>query len=476
MPLGLTAAMLATLTGCGNSSDSSNSTGSSASAAVDSKLSADEVYQIVKQGYVYAYPAMLSDLSMRQGSNFAKPTGQVSQAPVNQFSHATAFTPPEFHAVVRPNVDTLYSIADYDLTEPIVLSVPAVDRYYLMQMSSIWTDVFDAPGSRTTGNAAHDFLLAGPGWNGTVPDGLELIKSPTRRGNIIGRTQTNGPEDYDAVHKIQAGYKLTPLSKWGKGDYTPPEGKVDSSVDMKTPPPVQIDKMDAVTFWNGFAALLEDNPPGPYDYPIMQQLRRAGFTPGKGFDLAKASNDIRDAYTRATTDGNALVHQLGAQASGKGQPGWIYSTTGGAFGVDYNARAAVANFALGENLPQDAVYPSGTTDATGAPLDGANNYVMHFDAGKLPPVQGFWSLTAYDADGYLIPNPINRYAIGDRNKFTPNPDGSVDLYLQATSPGPDKEANWLPVATGPFTLMMRLYWPQQSVIDRTWTPPAVTRA
>jgi hypothetical protein len=187
--------------------------------ATPHEMFGQEAYEIVKDAYVYAYPLLLSDLTLRQQTNFAEPTGKLAQAPLNQFSHATGFTPPDWKVVVRPNVDTLYSPATLDLgPEPVVLSVPATDRYFVLPMMSLWTDMFAVPGTRTTGrNTAQDFLLVGPNWRGDAPAGLEIIRSPTRIMNIGGRTQTNGVADYENVHKIQEGYKLTPLSAWGKG-------------------------------------------------------------------------------------------------------------------------------------------------------------------------------------------------------------------------------------------------------------------
>lgn len=440
-------------------------------------LSEQQAYEIAKDAYVYAYPLVLEYMTTIQAANYAEPTGVPTQAPFNQFGHAKAFPPADFKAVVRPNVDTLYSVASLDLgREPIVLSVPATDRYFMLPMLSLWTDVFAAPGTRTTGrNTAREFLVVGPRWQGAAPRGLEIIRSPTRFVAVAGRTQTNGAADYDNVHKIQAGYKLTPLSAWGKGNYVPPKGKVDPAIDMKTPPPVQVEKMDASTFFGRFAELLKDNPPNAHDYPMIHRLERVGFKVGQSFNLTAAPPAIRQAFERATSDGKGLVAKLGKQAAGTGGKGWVYNVRSADFGVDYPYRAAVASYGLGMNLPQDAVYPSLSMDADGQPLDGDNKYVLRFDKAKFP-VEGFWSLTAYDAEGYLIPNALNRQAIGDRSNLASNADGSLDLYIQAGSPGPDKEANWLPVAKGPFTLMLRLYAPKGEVLDRTWTPPPIARA
>ena len=441
-------------------------------------ITEQQAYEIAKDAYVYAYPLVLEYVTKIQGTNYVEPTGIPAQSPFNQFGHARAFPPADFKIVVRPNADTLYSVANLDLgREPVVLSVPATDRFFLLPMLSLWTDVFAAPGTRTTGrNTARDFLVVGPRWQGTAPSGLEIIRSPTRFVAIGGRTQTNGPDDYANVHRIQAGYKLTPLSAWGKGDYVPPKNVVDPKIDMKTPPPIQVERMDAAAFFGRFAELLTDNPPNALDYPMIHRLERVGFRVGQSFDLNSAPPAIKQAFERATSDGKALVAKLGREAAGAGGKGWVYNVRSADFGVDYAYRAAVAYYALGMNLPQDAVYPSLSMDAEGRPLDGSTRYVLHFDRGKLPPVEGFWSLTAYDSEGYFIPNSLNRQAIGDRSNLTFNADGSLDLYIQTESPGASKQANWLPVAKGPFTLMLRLYAPKNEVLDRTWTPPPIAQA
>ena len=292
---------------------------------------------------------------------------------------------------------------------------------------------------------------------------------------VRGRTQTNGKADYENVWKIQDGYKLTLLSGWGKADYAPPKGTVDPKVDMKTPPPVQVASMDAATFFARFAELLKDNPPNQVDYPTLHRMERIGIRVGEDFDLTTASPEIKDALERGAADGKSTVVAQAKKFSGGSGKGWLYRTDGGAYGVNYLFRSAIAEYGLGYNLPQDAIYSSVATDSEGRPLDGASNYVLHFDKGKLPPVRAFWSVTAYDKDGYFIPNSINRQAIGDRDKLAPNSDGSVDLYIQADSPGAEKEGNWLPVAKEPFNLLMRLYWPSDEILNGTWTPPLLTR-
>jgi hypothetical protein len=447
-------------------------------AATEPTVSDQEAFEIARDAYVYGYPMMLMDVSFKQFTNYSEPTGIVTQAPYNQFSHAQAFPPSEFKTVVRPNVDTLYSSANLDLDpEPIVLSVPATDRYFMLPLLSMWTDVFAVPGTRTTGrNTERQFLLVSPTWQGEVPSGLEIIRSPTRLVGIGGRTQTNGVADYELVHQIQQGYKLTPLSAWGKGPYTAPKSKVDPAVDMKTPPPAQIEGMDAKTYFGRFALLLNDNPPGPFDYPMVHRLERIGFHAGRKFDLDAMPPSIKIAFERAVTAGKIAVVKAARQASGEGEKGWVYTTRSGAYGVDYLYRAAIALCCLGENLPQDAVYPSLSTDSDGQALDGNHNYVLRFAKGEFPPADAFWSVTAYDPEGYFIANSVKRQAIGDRDKLVIGADGSLELYIQTKNPGTARAANWLPVDSQPFTLMMRIYSPTDALLTGAWTPPPVRRS
>lgn len=439
-------------------------------------ISEHEAQSIARDAYIYAYPLVLMDVSRQQLVNYVEPSPDHPGAgPANRFIHIREFPDPQFKTVIRPNADTLYSSAWLDLkNEPMVLSVPATDRYFLLPMLSMWTDVFASPGTRTTGrDEARTFLIAGPGWMGNAPAHMELIHSPTRYVWIIGRTQANGQADFANVRRIQDSYRLTPLISFGESNYSPPKGHVDPAIDMKTPPPNQVDKMDAATFFARFAELLKDNPPNQVDYPIVHQLERVGLVIGKSFNLNAAPPEIRTAFEHGDQEArNLLAASLKNSTTGSD---WKFMI-GGAYGVDYLHRAFVARAGLGANLPQDAIYPAIAQDSQGQPLDGNKSYILHFPKGQQPPVNAFWSLTAYDADGYFIPNSIARQAIGDRDKLALNPDGSLDIYVQAASPGKDKESNWLPVAKGPFNLLLRLYWPKEAILDKSWSPPVVAQA
>jgi hypothetical protein len=379
-------------------------------------------------------------------------------------------------AVVRPNFDTLYSSGWLDLTkEPMVVSVPDTrGRYYLLPMLDMWTDVFASPGWRTTGTEAANFLVTPPGWSGTVPADFTQIKATTPYVWIIGRTKTDGPADYDAVHKIQAGYRITPLSQWGK-EPVAPEVKIDPSIDMKTPPKIQVDTMPAGRFFAYAAELLKLHPPHATDEPIIARLKRIGFEPGKSFDLDKADPAVKNALDTAPEDAQKLmawkVPTLARVANY-----WSMNTdTMGVYGNYYLKRAIVTQLGLGANLPEDAIYPLNLGDSEGKPLDGANNYAIHFDKDQIPPAEAFWSITLYDPEGFQVANPLNRFAVSSWMPFKYNSDGSLDLYFQNGSPGAGKEANWLPAPKGPFNLTMRLYAPKSDALTGKWNPPPVTK-
>lgn len=441
-----------------------------------SAVSDQDAYEIVRDAYVYAYPMLVMDATRRVATNFVD-SSPIGYGPPNRFNHALAFPGADFKAVIRPNVDTLYSSAWLDLgAEPMVLSVPAADRYFMLPLLSLWSDVFAVPGTRTTGALrAQDFLVVGPQWTGAVPSGLKLIRSPTRWVWIIGRTQTNGAADYANVHRLQSQYGLVPLSAWGKADYVPPKGKFDPEIDMKLPPPVQVDRMNAAAFFVRFSQLLKDNPPNLADYPTLHRLERVGFVAGSDFDFEAASPRVKQAFERGTADAKKIIAQAARSQFSASGAGWAYRLTGGAYGVDYLYRAAIAYAALGYNLAQDAVYPSLSTDSEGRQLNGQHRYAIHFAKGQLPPANAFWSLTAYDTQGYFIPNAINRQAIGDRDPLVMNEDGSLDIYMQAEPPGQIKNANWLPVGNAPFNVMLRVYSPRTDILTGAWTPPVLRR-
>jgi hypothetical protein len=292
---------------------------------------------------------------------------------------------------------------------------------------------------------------------------------------IIGRTQTTGKPDFAAVRALKAKYKLIPLSAWGKA-YTPlAEVPVDLKVDVKTPPVEQVSKMDSVAFFGRLADLLKDNPPTVADKPMTEKLARLGIVPGQPFDTTKISPAAAKGIERSATAGWEQIIAEARKPQGKMINGWDVMGDLGRYGTNYLFRAVVALVGLGANLPEDAVYPHAKVDADGKPLTGASKYTIHFPQGQLPPVKAFWSITMYNSKQFFVDNPLDRYAIGDRDELKFNDDGSLTLYVQNESPGKNHESNWLPAPKDSFNLFMRLYWPKQEIVDGTWSPPAVKR-
>ena len=448
----------------------------SSPASAGTAVTAAEAASIGVDAYLYFYPLLSMDVTRKQFTNI-EPGKAFGKGPMNMFTNIPEYPPGTFRGVVRPNFDTLYSSAWLDMTkEPVVISAPDTGgRYYLLPMLDMWTDVFASPGWRTTGTTAADYLVTPPGWSGKVPDGVTQIPAPTPYVWIIGRTKTDGPADYDAVHKIQAGYKVTPLSQWG-GEVKPPQVTIDPAVDMTTPPKVQVDTMTADTYFAYAAELLKANPPHITDQPIIAQLKKIGFEPGQSFDLSKAPSEVQEGLKLAPAKALQLMAWK-VPTVARVANGWSMNTdTMGVYGNYYLKRAIIAQQGLGANLPEDAIYPLNLADSTGKPLNGESNYVLHFEKDQIPPVNAFWSVTLYDQDGFQVPNALNRFAVSSWMPFAFNADGSLDLHFQSESPGKDKEANWLPAPKGPFNLTMRLYAPKSDALTGRWNPPAVAKA
>ncbi len=426
------------------------------------------------EAYIYSYPLVTMEVTRRVMTNTVTPEG--FHAPLGQFGHARQYPDASFKGVTTPNADTLYSFAWLDLSkEPYILSLPdEKGRYYLMPMLDAWTNVFAVPGTRTTGTKAQKYAITGPGWQGKLPPGVKEFKSPTNMVWIIGRTYCTGtPADYKLVHAIQNKYRLTPLSAYGK-PYTPPNGIVDPNVDMKTSGREQVNRMDAAGYFKIMAEVMKANPPSAADAPMVAKLAQIGIVPGQDFDMSKLNLAVAKGLQGVPKPAQEQIMAHGKNA-GVSLNGWTFMLKTGVYGTDYLQRALVTAVGLGANLPQDAVYPLTTVDSEGQPLDGAHRYVLHFPQGQTPPAKGFWSLTMYTSGLFFVANPLNRYTLSSRFKFKYNKDGSLDLYAQKDSPGKDKESNWLPAPADKFALMLRLYWPQESVLQGAWKPPAVKR-
>lgn len=445
------------------------------------KLSLDnitqqEAYEIGIEAYHYFYPLITMDFTRRVCTNY-KSGEKPGFGPVNTFHHLRQFPPANFRAVVRPNFDTLYTVAWVDISkEPMIVLTPDTNgRYYLLPMLDMWSNVFAVPGKRTTGTQAQQYAIIPQGWTGELPEAIEKIESLTPYVWIIGRIQTNGVEDYPAVNKIQDGFKIVPLSHWG-GTVEPVETVIDTTLDMKTDPLKQINSMSASQYFSYGAELLKINPPQVTDWSTIARLQRIGIEQGKSFDFNNVPVAIQAGLQKAVVDGlKIMMEKLPTLA--RIENGWQMNTdTMGVYGNYYLKRAIVAMVGLGANQPEDAIYPMNVFDANGKPMEGQNKYVLHFEKDQLPPVEAFWSITMYDAEGFQVANKLNRFAIGDRDALKYNSDGSLDIYIQNVYPEDDKVSNWLPSpAEGILGVTMRLYAPKASALNGIWNPPAVKK-
>ena len=448
--------------------------------AAEAAVKEREARDTAIEGYIYAYPLVTMELTRRVMTNVEK--ADATRAPMGQFLRIRTYPPVDDHAVTAPNADTLYTIVWLDVSkEPWVVSIPDMKgRFFLFPMLDGWTNVFEDPGKRTTGTGPQQYAITGPGWSGTLPQGVTEYKSSTGIVWVLGRIYCAGtPEDYKAVHALQDKVSAVPLSAYGK-PYTPEPGKVDPGVDMKTAAREQVNALDAAAYFKLFAELLKTNPPAAEDAPMVAELAKIGIVPGQDFDAAKLGPAVAKGLASAPKPAQDKIMEWMKEGVVAGdfklEHGWLFTTKTGLYGTGYRQRALITAIGLGANRPQDAVYPTSEGPDVLKKYSGEQKYVMHFNKGETPPVKGFWSLTMYDASYFFVPNALNRYTLSQRNKFKPNKDGSVDLYIQRESPGKDKEANWLPAPSAQFILMMRLYWPTEtppSLLDGTWKVPEV---
>ena len=445
-------------------------------------LSTSEAVQIATDAYVYGYSLITTDVTRVQMSNVA--SVEELRGPMNTFVNMKRYPPADYRGVSAPNADTLYSLAWLDLTKPVVFSHPDMGkRFYLFEMVDLWMNVFDSPGTRTSGGKAENYLITGPGWRGTVPAGMKHIQVPTRYMVILGRTYADGTDqDYAAVNALQAQYKITPQSAWGKEyTYAAPPVNPDPGFSMTDKPQEAILAMGTDAYFDLMADLMgAAAPPAKADAPLVARMKKIGLEPGKPFDMTKLDPAVQTALKDIP---QAALKKIEANKEALGQMvnGWVVTKGLGVYGTNYMKRAVVAAFGWPANLQKDAVYPYTEVDSAGQQLTGANNYTLTFPRGQTPPVKGFWSITMYEIDQgwWFVPNPLNKFTVSPRNDLKPNRDGSVTLYFQNQSPGADKESNWLPAPKGAFIPMLRMYWPKDgdpSILDGTWKIPRVMKA
>ena len=414
-------------------------------------------YLLGEEEYVYGFPLVMMDVTREVIT--ATPKSGEYKAPINQFGRIRTFVNPDFKDVVRISVNSLWSFAFLDLDqEPIVVTAPDTgDRYIVIQALNMWTDDFGSGGTRTPATKYGDFLIAGPKWNGTAPSGIKATwRSTTRYEWVLIQMSAGSPKDFPAIHALQNKLKVTPLSAYGK-PYSPPASvPVDPNVDLTATPFDQVRLMTGEMFFKRLAKLLKDNPPYPEDSWMIDKLKLLGVEPGKEFDPNKIDQQVRKGVNAAPWN---VWKLLAAGPYSMSAPnGWVTMLNLGRYGKDFETRAFVAYMGLGALSADDAIYPTTYVDGDGHALDAAYRYVMHFPKVGLPLSKvGVWSISQY-RDNFYVRNKLNRYGIVGTMRLKYNADGSLDIYIQAESPGADKESNWLPAPpSGMFNLSTRIY-------------------
>lgn len=416
---------------------------------------------LLEQAYLYAFPLVLMDATRKVSTNTETPNG--TRAPINQFIHAEKLADAASRAVVTPNVDTIYTQAFLDVgSEPMLYGVPQTDRFFNVQVLDAWTNtaaVLEAPGL---------YAITRSDWQGELPEGVQRINVPTNRVWTIARIVLSGQEDLPNVRAIQDKMQLMPLSAYQMDRWTAPAGTYDPAYDFV---PVQhVLALSPQEFFDTANQLMETNPPAAADAPVLRELAALHVGPGEKFDDKALGlfSGLRWKLMLLQLKGK-LKAEAANYAQQMGQ--WIYyGDPIGDFGTAYTYRAMVALMGLGANTTDVAIYPKTDVDSTGAVLTGKKTYTLHIEAEPPTKEKGFWSVTAYGEDNFLIENAIDRYCVNDRSGLHRNPDGSIDIILSKEAP--EDTTNWLPVGEGDFHLFLRIYKPDTAALEG-WQPPVV---
>ncbi len=436
------------------------------------------VAKLATQAYIFGYPMMTMNYTHKIASNVESDNG-MGQAPINQWGNMHKFPKAGFTKVVRPNLDTYYSVIYADLAKgPLYLHIPATERYYLIPILNAYGDVIKSLGSRTTGQVAVNIALVGPGYNGEIDSDLIVIRSTTNLNWLLGRVAVKNDEDGKTeIANFQSKLIARPLSERSNSNYVSPKGIVNKAYRNLIPMDA-VDNMDIATYLNEVMELMVQNPAYPDDKPLLDELKTIGFEPGGTIELSQFSPAAQDLIKKVPANVQSLFTKMTENPTVENlQNGWNVITAGlGEYGTEYFLRAYVTKIGYGANQPQDAIYPNSSVDSDGNKYNGSNKYVLHFDADHLPPVNGFWSLTMYDKKGFLVDNAIDRYNLGGMKDLTYNKDGSLDILIQADAPE-KLTSNWLPSpqAGEEFELTFRMYFPKKAVLDRTYIMPSVKK-
>jgi hypothetical protein len=435
-----------------------------------------EAHAIAKEAYIYGYPMV--DGYRVQYAYFVDRQSPDYKGPWNQIHNIPRVFGPEDKVIVSPNSDTPYSMLGMDLrTEPVVLTVPQIEenRYFSIQLIDLYTFNFDYIGSRSTGNDGGSFLIVGPNWEGTMPQGVKkLFRSETELVLGVYRTQLVNPGDLDNVKKVQSGYKVQTLSEF-LGQSAPKAAPVIDFIKPLTPET----QKTSPEFFNILSFILQFCPTNSSEQELIARFARIGVGAGKTLEADKLSPEMKTAIQQGMADAWTEYADFKKNRVDTGQVASEDMFSSREYlKNNYLYRMAAGVIGLYANSKQEAMYPLLTVDSDKQLLFGANRYTLRFAASKLPPVNAFWSLTMYELpQSLLVANPINRYLINSPMlpQLKRDPDGGLTLFIQNESPGKDKEANWLPAPKGPFWMALRLYWPKQEALDGKWTAPAAER-
>ena len=435
-----------------------------------------EARAIAKEAYTYGFP--LVDDYRIQYSYFVDTKSPEFKVPWNQIRNEPRVYTPADKTIQTPNSDTPYSFVGMDLrAEPMVLTVPPIEkeRYFSIQLIDAYTFNFDYIGSRATGNEGGSYMVAGPNWKGETPKGVKKVfPSETQFVFAVYRTQLFNPGDLDNVKKVQAGYKAQTLSAF----LGQPAPKAAPAIDF-IKPLTPAEEKTSPQFFNILNFVLRFCPTNPSETELMARFAKLDIGAGKTFDANKLTPEMKAAIEQGMADSWADLEALKKEFDeGKVSSGDVFGTRA-YLKNNYLYRMIAAALGIYGNSKQEAMYPTYYVDEAKQKLDGANRYTLRFAPGQLPPVNAFWSLTMYDQpQSLLVANPINRYLINSPMlpQLKKDTDGGLTLIVQNESPGKDKEANWLPAPKGPFSMIMRLYWPKTEAVEGKWTAPPVKKA
>ena len=433
-----------------------------------------EIERVAEDMYIYGYPLLLMDVVKRRQTATPHPT--LHRAPVNQFAHGRFLPGPHDKSVVHPNADCLTSFAWLDLSsEPVVVSIPWTDQYYLLSFFSAWYEIFETHSPRNDGGLGAHLGFVPPLWPGKLPAGVKAIVAPTETVWIHGWFEVSGRENIEIAHGVQDEFRLIPLSEWCNPSvqHGPP---LRTDVDEKTTPQEHVDKFDACCFYTRLSRLMERNPSQECDRDIIADFARAGFFPCKEFAYEMLPAETTEAMQAAVA---AAQHRIAEAERNpprcKKVDEWSLHVHPGRYEQDYLDRAADARSGVVAAVADDVLCFHTGTDHTGESLKGSNQYVINFSQGLIPPVNAFWSITLYDSRQRLVPNSMLRNAIGDRDRLRVNPDNSVSIHIQHDWPGTAKDSNWLPAPKEAFSLALKMYWPKPDAVAGNWWPPPVVR-